>query len=280
MTKSSALVLSVVVLLQLHAQPGRAQTSTGDAIDAFVRGDYQRAAEILTPITNRWPGPVDAAANFFMAGLYENGLGVPRDPVRACALYFRSGPERLFGGMNLGTLLPRLQRTLTTNQAGECTLLANLGFDHRFQPATFTLEPGYWIEIALSTEIQAVSATVAYQGRTKAGELALTTPPGVMFLPIEHTELAVRGAPGRRHFIQIPTWNPEPSLNEWHLVWSLFEVVRDDVVTIAHEVVAIAPGNTRPTDPRVNLSKLVALRVNVDGNAEWALLAGPEARSR
>ena len=76
--------------MQLPARPGRAQTSTADAIDAFVRGDYQRAAEILKPVTDRWPGKVDEVATFFMAALYENGLGMPQDVVRACALRFRS----------------------------------------------------------------------------------------------------------------------------------------------------------------------------------------------
>src|SRR5207245_2067310 len=65
----------------------QAQTTT-DGVDAFLRGDYSRAAEILTPLVSP-TRPPDHVAQFFLAAMYENGLGVPIDPTRACALYAR-----------------------------------------------------------------------------------------------------------------------------------------------------------------------------------------------
>ena len=41
--------------------------------------------QLLQPVAERWPGPVDDAASFFMAAAYWNGFGVPRDLVRAWA---------------------------------------------------------------------------------------------------------------------------------------------------------------------------------------------------
>ena len=66
-----------------------AQTGTADGVAALARGDYQRAAEILKPIAEDLRTN-DTAAQFFMAGLYETGRGVPADPLRACALYLRA----------------------------------------------------------------------------------------------------------------------------------------------------------------------------------------------
>ena len=56
-----------------------AQTGTADGVAALARGDYQRAAEILKPIAEDWLSN-DTAAQFFMAGLYQTGRGVPGGP--------------------------------------------------------------------------------------------------------------------------------------------------------------------------------------------------------
>ena len=74
------------------------QTGTADGVAALARGDYQRAVEILKPLAEDWRTD-DTAAQFFMAGLYQTGRGVPADPLRACALYMRatSNHNSLFG---------------------------------------------------------------------------------------------------------------------------------------------------------------------------------------
>jgi TPR repeat protein len=71
------------VLVDSHS-PRRAE-----GIDAFVRGDYATAADILKPIAES-PSARDVGAQFLMASLYESGLGIGADPERACALYSRS----------------------------------------------------------------------------------------------------------------------------------------------------------------------------------------------
>ena len=85
-------VFLVASALMIAVSPPRGQTSTADGVDAFVRGDYQRAADILKPIAELSPQP-DHVAEFFMAALYETGHGVPVDAVRACALYTRASVD-------------------------------------------------------------------------------------------------------------------------------------------------------------------------------------------
>ena len=100
--------------------------------------------EILQPIAESWP-PRDQVAKFFMAMLYENGHGVPADSVRACALYVQASthdPTSVFSGQT-DALLRALQRSLRTEAFLDCLLLANVGFDHGFQPVTLTLEHGH-----------------------------------------------------------------------------------------------------------------------------------------
>ena len=84
------LIAFAAAVILIVAPPIQAQTTTADGVDAFVRGDYQRAVEILKPIAET-PGSTDAVAQFFMAMLYEGGIGVPIDVVRACGLYNLTG---------------------------------------------------------------------------------------------------------------------------------------------------------------------------------------------
>jgi hypothetical protein len=154
------LTLLAATVVQLHAIAGRAQSTTADGIEAFVRGDYPRAAEILKPIAERWPGEVDDAALFFMGAMYGNGLGLPQNIERSCALYERSGgaiQPGMFARLNMA-IFQGLHPTLTVDQAANCQMLATIGFDDRFEPATFTLEPGHWITLDLSSRTQSVSA--------------------------------------------------------------------------------------------------------------------------
>ena len=58
-----------------------------------MRGDYQRAAEILKPLAERSREPNGIAA-FFMATMYDTGLGVGVDSMRACALYIMATNTR------------------------------------------------------------------------------------------------------------------------------------------------------------------------------------------
>ena len=151
-----------------------AQTGTADGVAALARGDYQRAAEILKPIAEDLRTN-DTAAQFFMAGLYETGRGVPADPLRACALYMRaaSNHDNPFGQEAFIAVCSRsIARGREFDQ--ECQLLANIGFDHGFEPVTFDLGPGHSIEWTLT------AATVTYEGRTRREEMAVRASRGAV----------------------------------------------------------------------------------------------------
>jgi hypothetical protein len=182
------------------------QMTTADGVAALARGDHKRAVEILKPIAEDWQLD-DTAAQFFMAGLYETGRGVPADPMRACALYQRASSKH---GHPFGQAAFPLFATLSSRGGREfdheCQFLANVGFGHGFEPVAFNLGPGHLVEWTLT------AATVTYEGRTKRHELGVEIP-GARFLPLRHTEL--RTGPMRsdtRHFIEMscgcrgPSW--------------------------------------------------------------------------
>lgn len=109
--RPGALLLTGVLVMA--ASPAQAQTSTADGVDAVLRGDYQRAAEILKPIAESWP-PRDHVAEFFMATLYESGLGVAADATRACALYGRASVDTSPFGRQAEALWQALLRSRST----------------------------------------------------------------------------------------------------------------------------------------------------------------------
>jgi hypothetical protein len=254
---------------------GRAsgQTGTADGVAALARGDYQRAAEILKPIAEDWRSE-DTAAQFFLAGLYETGRGVPADPLRACALYMRamSNHDSLFG--QEASLLggKAIGRGREFNM--ECQNLASIGFEHGFEPVTFALGNGHSVEWTLT------AATVTYDGRTKRGETTLASP-GARFLPLQHTELAT--GPTRsltRHFIEVFIWVPKTRSGPWNLQWHAFEIVRDQIAPVGMaESITTVDGDAPPSPDSVDVREYAVLRVDDEGNAEWALLKEPGRRA-
>src|SRR5688572_2186061 len=88
-TMRSLSVVATAAALAAGSAAVTAQSGTADGVAALARGDYQRAAEILRPIAER-DGAVDPAAQFFLGSMYDAGLGVPMDRLRACALYHRA----------------------------------------------------------------------------------------------------------------------------------------------------------------------------------------------
>ena len=272
--RSTRFPIAVVAGALVKSRPLiQAQTSTADGVDAFVKGDHQRAAEILKPIAEAWP-PRDPTAAFFMAMMYHSGLNGPADSVRACALYTRASSANPFEGQALSLLGP-LMTSFSTEELQECHFLANIGFNHGFQPATFTLEPGHWISLDVR------GATIAYPGTEKRIDLAPAWPPGVVFLPVEHTELNVgRFQSTRRHFIEFFMWVPAQDIRMWTLKWLAFEVVRDGLVDVAAEDLTTISAERPPTGQAVDVREMARLRVNEAGDAEWAVLGDPEPRSQ
>lgn len=246
-----------------------AQTGTADGVAALARGDYQRAAEILKPIAEDWRSD-DTAAQFFMAGLYETGRGVPADPVRACALYARvvgkgDGP---FGQEASALFGKAISRGIEFDH--ECQRLAGVGFDNGFEPVTFDLGPGH------STSWTATGATVTYEGRTRGGEMGFAAA-GARFLPLQHTELVTGPTRSlKRDFIEVFVWQPSGRSGPWKLQWHLFEIVRDEIVQIdTVESLATVDGDAPPAREAFDVRAYAVVRVDDDGNAEWAVLKGP-----
>jgi hypothetical protein len=270
-------VLGVAGALEVATSLGQAQTTTADGVDMFVRGDYQRAVDMLKPIAEAWPSR-DHVAEFFMATLYENGQAVGVDLVRACALYTRASFDHANPiGQQAIALLGPLQGSLSPEDFRRCIRLASVGFDRVFQPATFTLGPGHWIAIDPD------GATITYQGKEKRTELALGTHARV-FLPFEHTELAVGPSLStRRHFIEFFAWMPGEARQAgpaWTLTWHVSEVVGRELISIVTEPLMTIAAERPPTDSTgVDVHSLARLRVNDRGDAEWAVLSGKNPRA-
>ena len=64
----------------------RSQETRDDGLQAFVSGDYARAAQILRPLAEA-PQSSDGIAQFLMAILYDTGQGVGRSAALACGLF-------------------------------------------------------------------------------------------------------------------------------------------------------------------------------------------------
>jgi hypothetical protein len=267
-TRARLILAAAVIAGAVDSASG--QTQTADGVAAIARGDYQRAAEILKPLAEDLRSS-DTAAQFFMAGLYETGRGVAPDPLRACALYSRavSKHEHPFGQAAVPLFFTSSRRGGQEFDE-ECQLLANIGFEHGFEPATFHLGPGHSIELTLTRTI------VTYGGRTREHRTGFAMP-GMRFLPAQHTELLT--GPTRsvtRHFIEQFIWLPSKGWGgPWQLHWGLSEVVRDEIVGIhSADSLVTVEGDAPPSRDTFDVRAYAAVRVDDDGNAEWAVLKG------
>ena len=269
------LVLAAVIFTA-PVDAASAQTETADGIAALARGDYQRAVDILKPIAEDWRS-TDTAAQFFMAGLYETGRGVPIDPLRACALYMRAAIKHddLFGWQASTLFGISIGRGQEFND--ECQLLANVGFDNGFEPVIFDLGPGHLVQWTLA------AATVTFEGQSKRTQMG-TSSPGSRFLPLRYTELATGPTrSSRRHFIEMFVWRPSTRTGgPWKLHWYLYEVVRDQLIGIdtVSEPLATADGDAPPSRDSLDGREYAAVRVDEWGNAEWAVVKGDAPRTQ
>jgi hypothetical protein len=258
-----------VIAASLFIGPsGVGAQTTNDAIDAWTRGDFERAVEIFQPLAG--PAQPDPAAAFFLGTMYETGSGVPRDIIRACALYQRVEDTHhlLFRQLATGRILV-LRETLDIKQLEECDLRAAIGFDHDFQRLTFSLGPGHFVTVDIT------GATITYEGKESHIDIYPRIP-GIVFLPVRHTELTA-GVPraSQRHFLEFFTWEPAPG-GTWSLNWLLFEVLRDDLFSIAGEALLTATSPQPRSD--VDISGMTRIRVNSTGDAEWAAMVTGEPR--
>ena len=262
-----ARLLLVALATLVFSVDSRAQTGkTADGVDAFLRRDYARAAAILKPLAET-PWQHDHTAEFFMAVLYESGLGVPQDALRACALLMRASTDRESPlGTAASALVRARQRTLDREAFNTCNWRASAGFDDRFEPVTFMLDQEHWIAFDLK------GTTIAYRGVEKRIDVPLMPSP-VRFVSIRHAEL-VAGATFsmRRHFVDIFKWVPLAQARTWRLSWELLEVVRDELVSVTSQQLITATGDEPPARSAIDLESLVRLRVNDAGDPEFTVL--------
>jgi hypothetical protein len=123
--------------------------------------------------------PFDNTAAFLMAMMYDNGLGVAPDPVRACALLLRTafpfedgprpGRALIFAAQ---TLADDYNSRLAPEQMQRCMSYVDVGFDSDFQPVTFSLAPGHWISLEDSwPEQRGISARIETTARKTRAEV-------------------------------------------------------------------------------------------------------------
>jgi hypothetical protein len=268
MMRARLLLVALATLVLSVAGP-RAQTgNSADGVDALLRRDYARAAAILKPLAET-PWQPDHTAEFFMAVLYESGLGVPQDPLRACALFVRASidHERPLGTA-ASALVRARHRTLDREAFNTCNWRASVGFDDRFEPVTFMLDQEHWIAFDLK------GTTIAYRGVETRIDVPLVSSP-VKFVSIRHAELAAGATFSmRRHFVDIFKWVPLAQARTWRLSWTLFEVVRDELVSVTSQQLITATGDEPPVRSAIDLESLVRLRVNDAGDPEFSVLTG------
>ena len=256
------------------AQSGDTQATTA-AVASMLRGDYARAAELLEPQVANWQY-ADATAAFFLGLLYENGLGVPLDKSRACALFAR-GSE----GPGPFTQSARELTSIHLDMSGpdpvlDCRILMNWGLRHGFAPARFNLASDHWVAIDISPRKRQIVAIVGYRGREKESAFSYGPSMGAVYLPASFTSLPGKGegAPAR-HFVEVSHWLPVgPS--QWQLLWSLAEVGDGDIVEVANKTLTTVESQVPPFDVTLELRELVDLRLTDAGGIEIVIRNGPE----
>jgi hypothetical protein len=269
-------VVFIGVLLLLTTTPLVAQGPAAAGVDAFVRGDYARAFEILQPLTAS-PWSADRVAEYFLGAMYENGLGVARDQMRACRLYHRAASAKATAlGQHADRLLRLFWLSMGNDWFNECQRGDNAGFDAGFQPALFPLEAGDWIAWDIK------GATIMYDGRETRIDRPLDGPrPVTVFLPLQHTVLVTGPARStRRHFVELLSWSAQRQPDTWALHWTLVEIVRNTIENVAGQELTTVNAPWPPAPASVSVRDLVRLDVNDDGDAEWTVTTGPRARTQ
>jgi hypothetical protein len=91
------------------------------------------------------------------------------------------------------------------------------------------------------------------------------------FLPVRLVEVdSRRPALEHRQFIELAYWMPR-NPGTWTLIWALYEVVRDDLVSVTRGDLVTVQGPSPPVTADFDLPRLVSVRANADGDAEWAV---------
>ena len=261
--------LRLVCLFTMLAAPAAAQSTTEDGIRAMLRGDYQAAARILRPLADDAVRP-DPVARFFLAFLYHIGRGVQFDHSRACGLFLGAATRPNPFMEQSSAIASVMQEQLGGVGSPFCVLDESW---YGEPPQSFVLGPGHRIVFADT------SITLDYGDKGWRTPLRMET--GAVYLPIQHTQLDVtQPIVTRRHFFQWFGWIPHPAGNpsSWSLQWMLSEVVGDQWLHITHDTsLVVVNGPTRPAS--YDVTSVVRLRVNTNGEAEFTVVAGSSPRT-
>lgn len=256
----------LICVFCLLATPAAAQSTTEDGIRAMLRGEYLAAARILRPLADDDARP-DPVAQYFLAILYESGHGVTRDQARACRLFSNSVRDVHPFAEQSAALA-----TFLRNQVGDALCVVNETWQGG-PPQSFVLGPGHRIVFADT------SISVTHGDREQRTMLVL--PVAALYLPIKYTTLDVtRPIASRRHFFEWFAWVPDTSANpSWSLSWTLMEVVADQLfIPIASEKsLVVVKGETQMAS--YDVSKIVRLRVNGRGEAEFTIASETVTRT-
>lgn len=154
----------------------------------------------------------------------------------------------------------------------ECLVLARIGADHGFVPATYTLAPGHSVKLTVA------GATIVNQQTTTHFQWGFLGP-AVRFLPTRHSELASGHPETRRHFIDFFVWAPESPRRPdvWQLTWHLFEIDGNDLIPIPVAPLLTIRASLPPGLPS-EIAGLASVDVNDAGRVEWRAGRGAEVQ--
>jgi hypothetical protein len=164
------------------------------------------------------------------------------------------------------------QASMSRAEFDECMMLSLVGFEHGFDPVTYVLEPGRWIELNLG------GITIVGPGTNTHFRWGIGGREGIRFLPPRYSEI-VSGRPDtRRHFIELFFWTPEsPRRDTWQLTWHVFEVAGNDLFPSgAHRLLRVTASQPPPT-ASLNVLEMISVRANDAGVVEWRAGADPDA---
>jgi len=263
------LVLAVVFVAALAEGQAKTPASVADGVQAMVRGDYQTALRILKPLGEDSATP-DPIAQFFLATLYESGHGVPPDRMRACSLYLSAGaPENPLASQSL-----LLAQTIREQMGPVGGKFCAPGVWRALPTTTFRLGPDHWVRF------DEAGTTVGYQGAEQRLP-GRNGGNGWIYPPMRYTPLDVRApVAGRRHFFEMFIWMPDESSGQktWTLGWLLIEVSGADATSVAGSPSVLTIAAVQPPTP-FDPSTVSRLQVDANGEAEWAIISGPNQKS-
>ena len=264
----------VAVSLLLLAPPIHGQQAPSPGIAAFLAGDYETAARLLTPMAERSATP-DPVAQFLLATLYDSGRGVARNPLRACGLYMAASTVSSPIAPQAGEIAAVLKEPFFGARGLMATCAsANTAPWEEPQPAFVALGPGHWLRV------DADGVVVGFNGGERRRTNATIGGPGIRFLPIRYTPIdVVSPQAGRRHFVEWFVWHQmNPDVTGWSLGWMLDEIVGDEVFNVAGES-ALTTSDAATPPMSIDVSRLTQVRVNAAGEAEWVILDPAKPRS-